>query len=551
MGSQGAASEGPDREPNSATDEDDIPLEAGASVDGRYRISSVLGMGGVGVVYEAEHLGLKRAVALKVLRKSFVEHVSLRPRFEREARALSAMAHPNIVAVMDYAIADEGPYLVMELLAGRTLRALMDEGPVQAPYALRITRALLRGLGYAHGRGLVHRDIKPGNVFLQSLDAQGEYVKLLDFGFAKISPGSDLTTGSMISSVDETFGTPAYMSPEQAMGDDLDHRADLYSVGILLYEMLAGAKPFDGEVGEIINAHLTAPVPALEEFRSDVRATPELVALFERALAKDPAHRFDSADAMAAAIEDLPSTSLVPRDSRQAALGARETPMIPAPPKVSRARQDDVPETSNERARPWAFIAVAVAIGLAGIGLLWDAAERPRESTQENAEENAEESAQRLEAAQFPPTAVLVPTTAPAPAAAPLPQGLVAPEPRPAPWDMHPQVPLLESARAILDEGEVPGSEVINRLRAYSRGNRADPRPHLLLGRLFLAREWWSDALARLSIAYAVDPRFGADPDLRGGLEALALRPELSTEAEALLAHIDTAADRELPAPEL
>ncbi len=328
---------------------EEIPLDAGSVLDGRYRVVDVLGTGGVGIVYRAEHLGLKREVAVKVLRKSFVEHTSLRPRFDREARAMAAMSHPNIVSVMDYGVADGAPFIVMEHLEGRTLRSLMDEGPVPETEALRIGRALLRGLGYAHGRGLVHRDVKPGNVFLQALDAQGEHVKLLDFGFAKIQAGSELTTGSMISQVDETFGTPAYMSPEQSMGDNLDHRADLYSVGVLLFEMLAGDKPFDGELHEIVKAHLATPVPPIEEFRPDVRVRPALAEFLAKAMAKNPKDRFESADAMAHAIEELPRESLVPKpiweDAVQAAREAEDAEQeekiarSEAPPPIAPARR--------------------------------------------------------------------------------------------------------------------------------------------------------------------------------------------------------------------
>ncbi|MCA9609964.1 MAG: serine/threonine protein kinase, partial [Myxococcales bacterium] len=209
----------------------DDPL-IGRVLDQRYRIETVLGAGGVGVVYRAEHTGLRRPVALKVLRHGFEENPHLRRRFEREARVLSQLSHPNVVALTDYGIADGLPFLVMELLEGRTLEDLLEEeGPPAPRVALDIVRAVVRGLAFAHDRSVLHRDLKPGNVFLQSLPDDPHHVKLLDFGLAKLLVDEETSSGEepTLTKAGTIVGTPAYMSPEQASGGRVDPRSDVYS----------------------------------------------------------------------------------------------------------------------------------------------------------------------------------------------------------------------------------------------------------------------------------------------------------------------------------
>lgn len=555
MGSESAASE-------EARPGEDVPLDAGEVLDGRYRVVDVLGTGGVGIVYRAEHLGLKREVAVKVLRKSFVEHVSLRPRFDREARAMAAMSHPNIVSVMDYGVTSGSPYIVMELLEGRTLRELMNVGPVPEAEALRIARTLLRGLGYAHARGLVHRDVKPGNVFLQSLDAQGEHVKLLDFGFAKIQAGSELTTGSMISAVDETFGTPAYMAPEQAMGDHLDHRADLYSVGILMFEMLAGDKPFVGDLHEIVKGHLAAPVPALGEYRPDVHVRPPLMDLLRTAMAKNPTDRFASADDMVGAIEELPRDSLVPMPAWREEVARREASDADEAARIARSEPPPpLAKTESNRAQLAAFIGVVAAIALVGFAIVVASEERTRGGEPAESDERAALVAQADETearaavearatveaderavarAEAEATEVREAEAAAATAVA---QSETSEEESEVvrvedPWDAHPHVPLLEDIRETIDSGRTPAPRAVRQLRSYSRGNRADPRPHVLLARIFHARHWWSDALSRYALAYEVDPRIADDPVMHDDLIDLAANPNVEREARGLVTAI-------------
>src|SRR6188768_579097 len=185
-------------------------------LDGRYEVLGRLGEGGVGVVYRGRQVQLNRFVAIKVLHQDAAVIPEWRRRFEREARALSALAHPNVVPVTDSGIDRGVPYLVMELLQGKTLDDLIKEGPLPLWRALEIARQTLRGVAFAHGKGIVHRDLKPANVFLQSLPDQDDHVRLLDFGMAKFLDGTSARSmADTVTRVGAVFGSVAYMSPEQ------------------------------------------------------------------------------------------------------------------------------------------------------------------------------------------------------------------------------------------------------------------------------------------------------------------------------------------------
>ncbi len=281
----------PPRDPAAPAGEEGT-LREGDLLDGRYQIEDQVGEGGVGVVYRALQLKLHRRVAVKLLQESDDQQ---RPRFEREAVTLAALSHPNIVSLQDYGHTRGRPFLVMELLEGRTLRELVDsEGALAVPRALALTQQILQALAYANSLGIVHRDLKPANLLVQALPAY-EHVKVLDFGFVKLLPGSYLDRGVQLSRVGFTFGTPAYMSPEHATGGEVDGRSDLYSMGILLFEMLTGTKPFDGELPDLIRHHLSTPVPKLAERRAELAGRADLQALIDRAMAKPRDDRFASA----------------------------------------------------------------------------------------------------------------------------------------------------------------------------------------------------------------------------------------------------------------
>jgi serine/threonine protein kinase len=286
-------------------------LQPGDVLDGRYVLQDAIGEGGVGLIFRAIQFKVQRPVAVKFLQREMVGEHSLKPRFEREALTLAALAHPNIVRLQDYGIARGNPFLVMEFIEGRTLRGLLNDegGHLSVPRALGLVRQMLHALAYAHERGIVHRDLKPANLIVQSLPQQPEHLKVLDFGFAKFLPGSELDLGAQLTRAGHTFGSPPYMSPEHATGSPVDGRSDLYSVGILLFEMVTGSRPFEGEIHELLRHHLITPPPRLAERRPDLAAYPELQRLLDRALAKNRDDRYPDAGGFLQAIAAVEMTA--------------------------------------------------------------------------------------------------------------------------------------------------------------------------------------------------------------------------------------------------
>ena len=284
-----------------------VRAEIGRVLDGRYRLEGLLGAGSIGVVYHAEHTLLRRPVALKILQEPFGEYPELRARFEREAKALSALSHPNVVTITDFGFADDRPYLVMECLEGRTLAEALGDG-FEPERAIDIVRAILRGLAYVHERGLLHRDLKPGNIFLQRLPDDPDHVRILDFGLVKMLAAEDPddTREPSLTPSGAVLGTPYYMSPEQAAGLRAGPMSDVYAVGVLLYELLFGEVPFDAPTRtEILQAHMLEPVPRLDTPREGYRLEPALRTVIRKALAKEPGDRFPNAAAMLASIDAL------------------------------------------------------------------------------------------------------------------------------------------------------------------------------------------------------------------------------------------------------
>jgi serine/threonine-protein kinase len=261
---------------------------------GQYTLNRKLGVGGMGEVWLAEHRLLKRPCAVKFIRPEFATHPATAARFEREVRAVTGLTHFNTVRVYDYGRADDGSfYYVMEYLDGPTLEALVKRaGPLDPARAVYLLRQVCGALAEAHAAGLVHRDLKPGNVIVATLGGQLDVAKLLDFGLVHdLSAATDdrLTQAGVV------MGTPAYMSPEQAAGESaVDARGDLYSLGAVAFFLLTGRPPFEGRThGQFLTAHLTQAPPDVRTIRPDVPA--DLAAVVARCLAKNPAERFQSA----------------------------------------------------------------------------------------------------------------------------------------------------------------------------------------------------------------------------------------------------------------
>jgi len=277
-------------------------LGAGAILDGRWRIETLLGTGGMGSVYRAEHVHVGRKAAVKVLHADLCRNAADRERFRREARVASRLRSPHVVEVLDFGEDAAGrPYLVMELLEGEPLRTVLDrEGRLAPPRVVRLLRQLLDGLGAAHAEGIVHRDLKPENLWLSGSGAD-ELLRVLDFGIAKWSePRGDATR----TQAGLVVGTPEYLSPEQAVGGEVDRRADLYAAGVLAFVMLTGRHPFDtSDLRALVAAHAFERVPGLSSVAPELAAWPRLVDFVARATEKDRARRPGTAGELRALLD--------------------------------------------------------------------------------------------------------------------------------------------------------------------------------------------------------------------------------------------------------
>ncbi|NWG35561.1 MAG: serine/threonine protein kinase [Chloroflexi bacterium] len=303
---------------------------------GPYRVIEQFGQGGMATVFKAYHASLDRYVALKVLHPAFNQDPNFEARFQREARVVAKLEHPNIVPVYDYAEHEKRPYLVMKFIEGITLKARMDQGPLTSEEITKIVDAVGSALAYAHRQGVLHRDIKPSNVLIAT-DGQ---VYLADFGLARIAQSGESTLSS-----DTIMGTPQYISPEQAMGRaDLDQRTDLYSFGVMLYEMVVGKVPFNADTPfSIIHDHIYSPMPLPRTVNPNVPEPIERVLL--KALAKEREDRFEDAAQLASAFKAAWNEAGVP--SQGAGVGI--SPVVPLGEKAVSA---PVLTASNETAPP-------------------------------------------------------------------------------------------------------------------------------------------------------------------------------------------------------
>jgi serine/threonine protein kinase len=292
-----------------------VPLDGDGSelvgmiVDGRYRLEDTLGRGGMGLVFRATHIGLRRQVAVKILHPSLAASPDVRNRFEREALAVGKVDHPNCVATYDVGRLPDGSlYLAMELLDGRSLADVLEqEGQLAPGRALHILGHILRGLVSIHAAGLIHRDIKPENIFLIRHGDDMDFAKILDFGIAKPMTGELSDDGVRLTQAGMAFGTPIYMAPEQALGNKLDGRADIYAAAVMGYEMLAGAPPFYSEDKlEVMSMHTAKPVPPMRT-RLIKRGRPvpsSIERLIVKGLTKKPSDRYETAEIFLAKIEE-------------------------------------------------------------------------------------------------------------------------------------------------------------------------------------------------------------------------------------------------------
>lgn len=285
-----------------ASDTDDPWV--GTVVADRYRLLERLGAGGMGAVYRGEHVFLKKRVAVKFLHRELSSNKELVARFEREGRAAAHLDHPNIVAATDSGRLPDGTlFLVMDYVEGRSLRKVMEEqGRLPPLRVLRILRQVAAALHYAHIHGIVHRDLKPENVVVADRDGEQDFVKVIDFGIARVSDSVLGSDGTVLTQLGTVFGTPEYMSPEQVMGQKVDGRADQYTFGIMAFEMFTGRRPFQADDPiDLLRMHVGAPMPSVTQFAPDLPAS--LDAVIAKMTAKRPSERYESMASAMAAIE--------------------------------------------------------------------------------------------------------------------------------------------------------------------------------------------------------------------------------------------------------
>jgi eukaryotic-like serine/threonine-protein kinase len=284
----------------------------GTTVAGRYKVIKLLGEGGMGAVYLSEHVAIEKRIALKVLHPEYATKGDIVTRFHQEAVSASRIKHPNVLEIFDFGQLDNGAfYLAMEFLEGNDLADEIQRHRVLDPArGLRFALQICRALSAAHAKGVVHRDMKPENVFLQRTPDGEEIVKIVDFGIAQLRTNEEAAAGAKQRRLTRTgmiFGTPEYMSPEQAGGKHADLRADIYAVGIILYEMFTGAVPFTGETFlGVLAKHLNETAPPMSAVYPEVGISLELQATILRALEKAPESRYQSMSELAQALSATP-----------------------------------------------------------------------------------------------------------------------------------------------------------------------------------------------------------------------------------------------------
>jgi len=355
-----------DGEPLRSAPEWEAPSDPliGSVVDERYEIVAVIGEGGMGVVYSARHCALGKRFALKALRKDLATDREIAARFMQEARTAASVSHPGLVEIIDFGQLPAGqPFFVMELLEGQSLAQLVRRGgPLPAARAIDIVRQIADALGAAHEHSIVHRDLKPDNVHISPGPAGRDHVTIVDFGLAKVIGASRLTRAGMV------FGTPHYMSPEQAQGDPTDHRADIYALGVVMYEMFTGRVPFEADsyMGVLTKHMYMAPTPPSQLVGIEKLGVLEDIIL--RCLEKKPDHRYQTLRELSRDLDlALNPTGPRPIASRRRRRGTPRSLLADELELPSREERAARIEASYVKPWPWRPIMIVGGLFLAGI----------------------------------------------------------------------------------------------------------------------------------------------------------------------------------------
>jgi serine/threonine protein kinase len=487
----------------------------GSLLNNRYRITERLASGGMGVVYRGERLELGRPVAIKFLHESFKENQKILSRFEREARAMSKLSHPYCVSVIDFGV-ERAPYIVMDYVTGKTLRSLLAKERLITARAIRITDQLLSGLAHAHGQGIIHRDIKPENIVLSEAEGLGEHVRILDFGLAKLL---DRTIDENQSTTTVLMGTPSYMSPEQTQMDECDSRSDLYSTGIMLFEMLAGRKPFfDESAVNVLKMHRDAPPPKLCEADPNVRFSDEMEAVIKKALAKPLDERFQTAEDFAAALHATPEAMKGEPDKTPP---TEETESL----QYGELSLSEISETNSrenddlKRRRLTLFRAGAAALLVAVVaGLLVLVSTRDQSKPDSEPGRAAKPVMAESKGVGHPDKAD---SSAPEADRSTPDAG-----PRAAPPDVlvftldeetaNQPPPTVEAIRALINEGRL--DEAIDDLKVLRHLHPSNPNYTYLLANVYFDKQWWADAMDLYKVAIRLNPNYKGNATINNNL---------------------------------
>jgi serine/threonine protein kinase len=352
----------------------------GTVVGGRYKLASVIGEGGMSAVYAGEHVHMHKPVAVKVLSPEMSKSSEAVERFHREAMAASRIDHPNVAAATDFGeLEDKSFFLVLELIVGKTLREVIAGGKLPLRRALHVARQMASALARAHSLSIVHRDLKPENVMLTSRSGDDDFVKVLDFGIAKL-PIKELapetpSDAAPLTQLGMVYGTPEYMSPEQAMGKTIDARADLYSLGVIMFEMLAGVRPWDDpNKAVLLGKHVSQPIPAISEMAPDANVPSDVEAIVRKLMAKSADERYAKAEDALAAIDAIlarpPAPLSFPGQAKTVPLpAATRLVKVPLLDRIeSRLPLDKVPLKLPPRQKLYALMGAAGLVVLILVG---------------------------------------------------------------------------------------------------------------------------------------------------------------------------------------
>ncbi|MCP4674145.1 MAG: protein kinase [Deltaproteobacteria bacterium] len=459
----------------------------GSILNERYRVTERLGEGGVGAVYRGEQIQLGKPVAIKFLHDLLLFNTNSRVRFVREAQAMSKLSHPHCVSVIDYGI-DDSPYIVMDYVTGKSLDTLIREEQISLVRTIRIVLQILAGLAHAHGQGIIHRDIKPANIIINEATGTGEHARILDFSLAKMADGSGLrVTGASL-----VMGTPSYMSPEQSFGEEVDARTDLYSVGIVIFELLTGQKPFPGEdVTETLKMQRETIAPALGEVVPDISFSDEIEAVLKKALAKTRDERFPTAfdfmEALAAVPESGDQGEIL-GGMKSAVRSDDSAETIDMSPAKESAKSEPPDETvSPERPSPKRVIFGVLSLIAAAFVVLSIAMSMSSKKETVAANENPVSHKETVK----PPS-----------------------KPTDRPRKLEEKD--IKDAKNLIAAGRTDEAiAILQKLRAsFPRATE----PPYLLGNIFSEKSWWSAAIERYENAIDLNPEYRKDPVLNQNL---------------------------------